>query len=103
MNYSVSIDVPQLDDGLRFYRDALGLAEIARPVPTYVILRCGDSQIGLMEKRAGTRPAPGADDALARGLRAGAGEDGKRHGGHAALRRGGRAARLAGACVDDRR
>ena len=39
MKYSVSIDVPQLDEGLRFYRDALGLAEVARPVATYVVLR----------------------------------------------------------------
>jgi catechol 2,3-dioxygenase-like lactoylglutathione lyase family enzyme len=62
MNYSVSIDVPQLDEGLRFYRDALGLVEVARPVATYVILKCGDSQIGLIEKRAGTNPAAGSND-----------------------------------------
>ena len=62
MRYSVSIDVPQLDAGLRFYRDALGLSEVARPVETYVILKCGDSQIGLIEKPAGTSPAKGADD-----------------------------------------
>ncbi len=29
MTYSVSIDVPRLDEGLRFYRDALGLAEVS--------------------------------------------------------------------------
>ena len=62
MKYSVSIDVPRLDEGLQFYRDALGLAELARPVPTYVILACGNSRIGLIEKAAGTRPAKGADD-----------------------------------------
>ena len=62
MNYSVSIDVPLLDDGLRFYRDALGLAEIARPVATYAILKCGDAQIGLFEKPAGSRPARGSAD-----------------------------------------
>src|SRR5712675_986305 len=62
MHYSVSIDVPQLDEGLRFYRDALGLVEVARPVATYVILKCGGSQIGLIEKRAGTNPAKGSDD-----------------------------------------
>src|SRR5882672_2262045 len=62
MNYSVSIDVPHLDEGLRFYRDALGLVEVARPVATYVILKCGSSQIGLIEKRAGTKPAKGSDD-----------------------------------------
>jgi catechol 2,3-dioxygenase-like lactoylglutathione lyase family enzyme len=62
MRYSVSIDVPRLDEGLRFYRDALGLAEIARPVATYVVLTCGDSQIGLIEKSAVSRPAKGSDD-----------------------------------------
>jgi catechol 2,3-dioxygenase-like lactoylglutathione lyase family enzyme len=62
MDYSVSIDVPRLDEGLRFYRDALGLAEIARPVPSYVVLKCGGARIGLIEKTAGTRPAAGADD-----------------------------------------
>jgi catechol 2,3-dioxygenase-like lactoylglutathione lyase family enzyme len=62
MKYSVSIDVPRLDEGLRFYRDALGLTEVARPVATYDILKCGNSQIGLIEKSAGTKPAKGADD-----------------------------------------
>ena len=61
MQYSVSIDVPQIDEGLRFYRDALGLSEIARPVATYVILKCGDSRIGIIEKPAGSKPAPGAE------------------------------------------
>ena len=28
MNYAVTIDVPQMDEGLKFYRDALGLAEV---------------------------------------------------------------------------
>src|SRR3569833_3548059 len=60
--YSVSSDAPLLEDGLRFYRDALGLTEVARPVPTYVLLGCGDSTIGLIEKQAGTKPAKGSDD-----------------------------------------
>jgi catechol 2,3-dioxygenase-like lactoylglutathione lyase family enzyme len=62
MNYSVSIDVPRLEEGLRFYRDALGLAEVARPVPTYALLECGSARIGLFEKPAGSRPAKGSDD-----------------------------------------
>ena len=62
MDYSVTIDVPKLDDGLRFYRDGLGLTEIARPIPTYAILKCGGARIGLMEKAAGTKPAKGSDD-----------------------------------------
>jgi catechol 2,3-dioxygenase-like lactoylglutathione lyase family enzyme len=60
--YSVSIDVPRLDEGLKFYRDGLGLAEIARPIPIYAILECGDARIGLMEKAAGSKPAKGSDD-----------------------------------------
>ena len=62
MKYSVSIDVPNLQDGLAFYRDALQLTEVARPIPTYVILQCGSAQIGIMEKQAGTKPATGSDD-----------------------------------------
>jgi predicted enzyme related to lactoylglutathione lyase len=62
MKYSVSIDVPQLDDGLSFCRDALGLAEISRPVPTYAILKCGNSEIGLIEKSAGSKPAKGTEE-----------------------------------------
>jgi catechol 2,3-dioxygenase-like lactoylglutathione lyase family enzyme len=62
VRYSVTIDVPKLDEGLKFYRDALGLPEVARPFPTYVVLKCGDASIGLMEKAAGSKPAPGSDD-----------------------------------------
>jgi catechol 2,3-dioxygenase-like lactoylglutathione lyase family enzyme len=62
MKYSVTIDVPTLDEALRFYRDGLGLAEIARPVPTYAILKCGGAEIGLMAKAAGTQPAKGSND-----------------------------------------
>ncbi|HWA89214.1 MAG TPA: VOC family protein [Rhizomicrobium sp.] len=62
MKYAVSIDVPNLDEGLKFYRDELGLAEAARPIATYVVLSCGDATIGIMEKPAGSKPAPGSDD-----------------------------------------
>lgn len=62
MKYMVSIDVPSLADGLRFYRVALAFPEIARLIDTYVILQCGEARIGLMEKAAGTKPAKGSDD-----------------------------------------
>lgn len=62
MQYSVTVDVPQIDAGLSFYRDALGLTEVARPIPAYVVLDCGGAHLGLIEKAAGTRPAPGSDD-----------------------------------------
>ena len=62
MKFSVTIDVPLIEAGLRFYRDALGIVEVSRPIPTYVTLDCGGSEIGLMEKPAGTVPAKGSDD-----------------------------------------
>ena len=62
MNYAVTIDVPDLEAGLRFYRDALGLAEIAQPIATYALLDCGGARIGVIEKPPGTRPAKGSDD-----------------------------------------
>jgi predicted enzyme related to lactoylglutathione lyase len=62
MKYSVTIDVPKLEDGLRFYRDVFGLAEIARPIATYAILGHDEARIGIMEKAEGTKPAKGSDD-----------------------------------------
>ena len=62
MKLSVSIDVPSLDDGLRFYGEAFGFVESARPVAGYAVLKCGDAQIGLIEKAAGTHPADGSGD-----------------------------------------
>src|SRR6201995_3410103 len=62
MKYSVSIDVPNIEAGLKFYRDALGLTEVKRQIPIYVVLQCGDAKIGLMEKAAGTKPAKGSED-----------------------------------------
>lgn len=62
VNYSVSIDVPSLEEGLRFYRDVFGLEEVSRPVPSYVVLKCGSGTLGLIEKAAGSKPAPGSDD-----------------------------------------
>ena len=62
MKYSVSIDVPALDDGLNFYGEAFGFVESARPVEGYAVLKCGDTEIGLIEKAAGTHPAEGSSD-----------------------------------------
>ena len=62
MKYSVSIDVPILDDGLRFYGEVFDFVESARPVEGYAVLTCGDVEIGLIEKAAGTRPARVSSD-----------------------------------------
>lgn len=62
MKYTVSIDVPSIEQGLDFYRAAFGFAEISRPVEGYAVLGCGEAEIGLLEKPPGSRPAPGSDD-----------------------------------------
>ena len=62
MKYAVSIDVPDLTAGISFYSDALGFVESSRPVDIYVVLTCGDAEIGLLEKAPGTDPAPGCSD-----------------------------------------
>ena len=62
MKYSVSIDVPTLEEGLAFYGRAFGFVETARPVAGYAVLKLDDAVIGLLEKPAGTRPAEGSSD-----------------------------------------
>ena len=62
MKYSVSIDVPTLELGLAFYGQAFGFTELARPVEGYAVLGRDEFRLGLLEKPAGTSPAPGTDD-----------------------------------------
>ncbi len=62
LKYSLTIDVPCLDEGLRFYQDTFGFVGVARPVAGYAVLSCGDCKIGLIEKSAGSKPAKGSDD-----------------------------------------
>ena len=52
---SISIDVPNLTDAIRFYTSALGFTESSAPVPGVAVLRAGNTKICLLEKRAGTR------------------------------------------------
>ena len=59
---SDTIDVPNLEEGIRFDRDVFGFVETARPVDVYAVLTKGESTIGLIERAAGTKPAEGSDD-----------------------------------------
>jgi predicted enzyme related to lactoylglutathione lyase len=62
MRVSVSIDVPSIDAGLRFFGEAFGFVETSRPHPGYAVLSAGDATIGLVAKPAGSHPAKGSDD-----------------------------------------
>ena len=56
ISVSVSVDVPNLADGLRFYTSAFGFSKLAEPVPGVAVLRAGTSEICLLEKAAGSMP-----------------------------------------------
>jgi predicted enzyme related to lactoylglutathione lyase len=60
MKVTVSIDVPSIDEGAKFFGDVFGFAEVSRPHPGYALLASGDATIGLLAKPAGSTPAPGS-------------------------------------------
>jgi predicted enzyme related to lactoylglutathione lyase len=55
ISVSISIDVPNLVDAIRFYTSAFGFTESSAPVPGVAVLRAGNTNICLLEKRTGTR------------------------------------------------
>jgi catechol 2,3-dioxygenase-like lactoylglutathione lyase family enzyme len=62
ISVSVSIDVPDLAAGVRFYGEAFGFVKVADPYPGVAVLRAGESELCLLEKAAGSSPAPGSED-----------------------------------------
>ncbi len=59
---AITVDVPDMAEGLRFYGAAFGFEEVARPAPLYAMLQSGEARIALMEKPEGSAPAKGSDD-----------------------------------------
>ena len=62
MQIVVTIDVPDLDQGIAFYHDALGFEERVRPLSNFAVMTNGRARIGIIQKDAGTHPATGSDD-----------------------------------------
>lgn len=58
----VSIDVPNLDQGLTFYGSVFGFVESARPFPTMAVLDANNVTVCMHQKAAATAPSPGATD-----------------------------------------
>ncbi|MBK9033157.1 MAG: VOC family protein [Myxococcales bacterium] len=58
----VSIDVPDLAAGLRFYQAVFGLTETARPFPTMAILDGNNVTVCIHQKTAGSRSSSTGDD-----------------------------------------
>lgn len=58
----VSIDVPDLEAGVRFYRSVFGFAETARPFSTMAILDANNVSVCMHEKAAGSKSSAGSAD-----------------------------------------
>jgi len=53
----VSIDVPDLDAGLRFYGAVFGFVELSRPFPTMAIVDANNATVCMHQKAAGSKPS----------------------------------------------
>lgn len=62
MKVTMSVDVPSLDEGLKFFGEAFGFVETSRPHPGYAMLSAGEVTLGLLAKPAGSSPAEGSSD-----------------------------------------
>lgn len=62
ISVGISIDVPDLAEAVRFYSEAFGLAKLAAPAPGIVVMKAGTTTICLLEKKAGSKPSPNAQD-----------------------------------------
>lgn len=59
---SISIDVPHLEEGVRFYAEAFGFEKFASPAPGVALLHAENLNICLLEKNPGSRAASGTAD-----------------------------------------
>ncbi len=59
---SISIDVPNLQQGVAFYCAAFGFSQESAPVPGVAVLRGLNIELCLLEKPAGSRPSPKTND-----------------------------------------
>lgn len=62
ISMSVSIDVPSLEEGVRFYSEAFGFSKIMEPVPGVAVLKLGAATLCLLQKSAGSKPSPSTKD-----------------------------------------
>jgi predicted enzyme related to lactoylglutathione lyase len=58
----VSIDVPDLDAGVRFYGSVFGFTETARPFPTMAVLDANNVTVCMHAKAAGSRSSQAGAD-----------------------------------------
>ena len=59
---NLSIDVPELEAGLRFYAAVFGFVEKARPFPTMAVLDANNVTVCMHAKSAGTKSSVGGSE-----------------------------------------
>lgn len=52
---SISVDVPNLAEAIRFYETAFGFSKSSEPIPGVVVLSAGNIEVCLLEKSAGSK------------------------------------------------
>jgi hypothetical protein len=62
ISVSISVDVPSLEEGLRFYAEAFGFIKSAEPFPGVAVLRAGDAELLLLAKASGSNLSPHTDE-----------------------------------------
>jgi hypothetical protein len=62
ISISLSVDVPSLAEGLRFYGDAFGFVKTSEPYPGVAVIRADSAEILLLAKSAGSTPFPQANE-----------------------------------------
>ena len=62
LEIEICVDVPDLGQGERFYREAFGFTKVAAPYPGVAVLKAGDCKITLLEKREQSKPSPNTQD-----------------------------------------
>jgi predicted enzyme related to lactoylglutathione lyase len=62
ISVSISVDVPSLEEGLRFYAEAFGFIKSAEPFPGVAVLRAGDAELLRLAKVSGSSPNPHTDE-----------------------------------------
>jgi catechol 2,3-dioxygenase-like lactoylglutathione lyase family enzyme len=58
ISVSVSVDVPSLEEGIRFYGEAFGFEKVSEPYPGVAVVRAEGAQLLLLAKGAGSIPCP---------------------------------------------
>ena len=62
ISISVSVDVPSLEQGMRFYGEAFGFVKASEPFPGVAVIRADNAEVLLLVKESGSTPCPQADE-----------------------------------------